>query len=67
MTKREKSEAKHMETDASADRAKAIAAAHRIKMLRKDITLGEGLTIRELIDKGRRYRNRIYEKQNPDL
>jgi hypothetical protein len=54
MTKREKSEAEHIETDVNANRAKAIAAAQRIMALRKDITLGEGLTIRELIDEGRR-------------
>jgi len=54
MTKREKSEAEHVENDARPDRAKAINAAHRVMALRKGVTLGEGLTIRELIDEGRR-------------
>jgi hypothetical protein len=39
--------------DAVFDRARAQAAAARIRELRKGVTLG-GLTIRELIDEGRR-------------
>jgi hypothetical protein len=46
-------EAVHVPEDAVFDRARAQAAAARIRELRKGVTLG-GLTIRELIDEGRR-------------
>jgi len=46
-------EAVHAPEDAVFDRARAQAAAARIRELRKGVTLG-GLTIRELIDEGRR-------------
>ncbi len=54
ITRRGKPVAKLIGADVGADRTKAIAAAHRIMALRKGVTLGEGLTIRELIDEGRR-------------
>ena len=45
-------EAVHL-PEAASDRARAQAAAARIRELRKGVTLG-GLTIRELINEGRR-------------
>lgn len=37
------------------DRAKVVEAIERIKELRKGTTLGPDLTIRQLIDEGRKY------------
>jgi antitoxin ParD1/3/4 len=41
-------------TDLDADRTTAVAAAHRVFALRKGLTLGEGLTVKDLINEGRR-------------
>jgi prevent-host-death family protein len=54
ITRRGKPVAKLVRYGAATDRTKAIAAAKRIMAMRKDITLGPGATIRELIDEGRK-------------
>lgn len=54
ITRRGKAVAKLVRPDASGDRSKALAAARRIMELRKGVILGEDLTLKQLIDEGRR-------------
>ncbi len=54
ITRRGKPVAKLGRPDGRADRAKAVAAAHRILALRQGVTLGDGATLKDLIDDGRR-------------
>ncbi len=46
--------AKLVPSGAGVDHARALAAVHRVIALRRGITLGDGVTVRELIDEGRR-------------
>jgi prevent-host-death family protein len=54
ITRRGKPVAKLVPSGAGVDRARALAAVHRVIALRQGITLGDGVTVRELIDEGRR-------------
>lgn len=54
ITRRGKPVARLVPFDAGVDRAKGLAAAKRIMALRQGVTLGGTVTIRELIDEGRR-------------
>ena len=54
ITRRGRPVVKLVRLDGGKDRAKAMAAARRIMTLRQDVTLGEGATLKELIDEGRR-------------
>ena len=53
ITRRGKAVAKLVRADAGFDRARARAAVTRVKELRKGLTLGGDITLRELIDEGR--------------
>lgn len=54
ITRRGKPVARLVGLNGGRDVAKAMAAVERMKELRKGITLGPDLTIRDLIDEGRR-------------
>lgn len=54
ITRRGRPVAKLVRPDVLPDRSRAIAAARRMKELRKGVTLGEGLTLKDLIEEGRR-------------
>lgn len=54
ITRRGKPVARLVRHDAGQDRERAVAAARRIMELRKGLTLGDDVTIRDLIDEGRR-------------
>lgn len=54
ITRRGKPVARLVRHDARENRERAVEAARRIMELRKGITLGDEVTIRELIDEGRR-------------
>jgi prevent-host-death family protein len=54
ITRRGKPVARLIGMGDDSDRTRVRAAAQRIKELSKGITLGDGLTIRDLIDEGRR-------------
>jgi prevent-host-death family protein len=54
ITRRGKPVARLVRADLAPDRSRAIAAARRIEELRKGVTLGEGLTLKALIEEGRR-------------
>jgi prevent-host-death family protein len=54
ITRRGRPVAKLVAPIESFDRAKAIDAAHRIMALRKGVTLGRDITLKELIEEGRR-------------
>jgi len=53
ITRRGKPVAMLVSPEGVANRAQAHAAVEEIKALRRGITLGEGLTLRDLIDEGR--------------
>jgi prevent-host-death family protein len=53
ITRRGRPVAKLVRHERSFDRARALEAVERIKELRKGITRGEGVTIKELIEEGR--------------
>ena len=53
ITRRGKPVAKLVSAHAAPDRKRASAAADRIKALRRGVTLGGDLTLKELIDEGR--------------
>jgi len=54
ITRRGKPVARLVSAASGIDRARSLAAVQRIAELRKGVTLGEGITIRELIEEGRR-------------
>lgn len=54
ITRRGKPVAKLVSPEAGFDRAKALAAVQRIKAVRQGVTLGAGITLKALIDDGRR-------------
>jgi len=54
ITRRGKPIAKLVPTDAGADRTKALAAARRMMALRKGVVLGDDVSVKDLIDEGRR-------------
>ena len=54
ITRRGKPIAKLVRPGDNADRAKGLAAAHRIMQMRAGVTLGEGVTLKDLINEGRR-------------
>ncbi len=54
ITRRGKPVAKLGRPDGGVDRAKSVAAANRIMALRQGVTLGDGATLKDLIDDGRR-------------
>jgi prevent-host-death family protein len=54
ITRRGKPVARLVSAEPVRDRAKALAAVERMKSLRKGVTLGGGITIKELIEEGRR-------------
>ena len=54
ITRRGKPVARLVRPEGGVDRAKAIAAAHRVMALRKGMTLGAGISVKELIEEGRR-------------
>lgn len=54
ITRRGRPIAKLVRPDAGPDRTKGIAAAQRILALRKGVTLGKDVTLKELIEDGRR-------------
>jgi prevent-host-death family protein len=54
ITRRGKPVARLVRADLAPDRSRAIAAARRIAELRKGVTLGDGLTLKALIEEGRR-------------
>ena len=54
ITRRGKPVAKLVRPEAGVDRAKAVAAVRRVMLLREGMTLGPGVTVRDLIDEGPR-------------
>ena len=54
ITRRGKPIARLVRLEKDVDRTKGIAAAYRIMALREGVTLGTGLTLKELIYEGRR-------------
>lgn len=54
ITRRGKPVAKLVRPDTRRDVTKAVEAAHRVMRIREGITLGKDVTIRELIDDGRK-------------
>lgn len=54
ITRRGKPVAKLVSPHVAPDRKRALAAVRRIKALRRGVTLGDGVTLKELIDEGRR-------------
>ena len=54
ITRRGKPVAKLVGPGAGTDRSKAHAAVQRILALRKGVSLGDGITLKDLIDEGRR-------------
>tara|TARA_R110002049_G_C8918013_1_gene543025 strand:- start:214 stop:456 length:243 start_codon:yes stop_codon:yes gene_type:complete len=53
ITRRGKPVAKLVSVRAAPDRNRASAAADRIKALRRGVTVGDGLTLKETIEEGR--------------
>jgi prevent-host-death family protein len=53
ITRRGKPVARLVSAEGVPSRAQARAAVEEIKALRKGVTLGDGLTLRDLIDEGR--------------
>lgn len=53
ITRRGKPVAKLVSAEGVANRAQALAAVEEVKALRRGITLGDGLRLRDLIDEGR--------------
>ena len=54
ITRRGKAVAKLVRPDAGVDMARGEAAVRRVMALRQGVTLGGGVTLKELIDEGRR-------------
>ena len=55
ITRHGKPVAKLVSPDFKADRSRAIAAGEELAELAKGLTLGDGVTIKDLINEGRRY------------
>lgn len=54
ITRRGKPVAKLVSATATVDRARSVAAAQRIAALRRGVTLGADISLKDLIDDGRR-------------
>ena len=54
ITRRGKPVAKLVRSAHKIDRSETLAAVERMKVLSKGVTLGEGITLKELIEEGRR-------------